>query len=246
MTQLPQLSDRGGYRERIIPATDLPQFPEPPYTDAYPCLLPDGDYLELPMLPLPPDDRTAIAFLCSNQTSFEVEDRLSTYMADLVRHLNPEIVVGMPTLGMVYAASVAKKLGHDRYIPLGYSRKFWYDEALSVPVRSITSPTIPKTVYIDPKLLERIAGKRVLLVEDVISTGGTVFAELKLMQKLKANVVGVVTAVKETNVWVKKLASLDASYPDLVYAPIHCPLFEQQTNGWVPVPNTLAPPNRLQ
>ena len=245
MTQAPQLSDRGFYRERIIPAADLSRFPDPPYAAAYPCLLPDGDYLELPMLPLPPNFNQAIAFLCSNQTTFEVEDRLSTYMADLVRHLNPEIVVGMPTLGMVYAASVAKKLGHDRYIPLGYSRKFWYDETLSVPVRSITSPVKPKTVYIDPKLLERMAGKRVLLVEDVISTGGTVFAELTLMQKLNANVVGVVTAVKETNVWVEKLASLDARYPDLVYAPIHCPLFEKQADGWVPVPNTMPPPNRL-
>lgn len=191
-----ETSNRGRYRERLIPAVALAVFPDSPYRDSYLCLLPDGDYLELPFLPLPPDFDTAIVFLCSNQTSFAVEDRLSTYMADIARKLEPEVVIGMPTLGMVYAASVAQNLGHERYVPLGYSRKFWYDEELSVPVRSITSPIKPKTVYLGPKLLERINGKRVLLVEDVISTGGTVSAELQLMEKIGADVVGIVTAVK--------------------------------------------------
>ncbi len=86
------VTEKGSYRERLIPAAQLPHFPDPPYQTAYPCLLPDGDYLELPFLPLPPDFETAIAFLCSNQTSFEVEDRLSTYMADLVRDRQPEVV----------------------------------------------------------------------------------------------------------------------------------------------------------
>ena len=113
---------------------------------------------------------------------------------------------------------------HNAEVPLGYSRKFWYSEELSIPVRSITSPNKPKTVYIDPRLLERLSGKRVLLVEDVISTGGTIAAEWELMQKIEANVVGIITAVKETNVWVKKLAAIDQKLPQLVHAPIKCPL----------------------
>ena len=235
------VTGKGSYRERLIPAAEILHFPDPPYQKAYPCLLPDGDYLELPFLPLPPTFETAIAFLCSNQTSFEVEDRLSTYMADCIRDRHPEVVVGMPTLGMVYASSVARKLGHERYVPLGYSRKFWYEEELSVPVCSITSPTIPKTVYIDPKLLERLEGKRVILVEDVVSTGGTLSAELALMEKIGADVVGIVTAVKETNAWVDKLGAINPAYPGLVTAPIRCPLFAKVPGGWVPVNGTLPP-----
>jgi adenine/guanine phosphoribosyltransferase-like PRPP-binding protein len=238
---LANMATSGSYREELISATDLPVFPTAPFQGSYPCLLPDGDYLSLPFVPLPPSFDTAIAYLCSNQTTFAVEERLTSLMAEMVKSLNSEVVVGMPTLGMVYASAVARKLGHQRYVPLGYSRKFWYEDELSVPVRSITSPDKPKTVYIDPNLLERLAGKRVLLVEDVISTGGTISAELTLMEKIGANVVGIVAAIKETNVWVEKLAAMKPVYPSLVHAPIKCPLFKQVEGGWMPMPET-APP----
>jgi adenine/guanine phosphoribosyltransferase-like PRPP-binding protein len=97
----------------------------------------------------------------------------------------------------------------------------------------------PKTVYIDPRLLERLEGKRVLLVEDVISTGGTVAAELALMKKIGANVIGVVTAVRETRVWIDKLSAIDPAYRALVTSPIRCPLFRRSSDGWIPDHSTM-------
>lgn len=235
-------TDRGSYCDRIIPAADLAELPPPPYTDSYPVRLPDGDWADLPFLPLPPDFDTGIAYLCITENTFDLEDRLSTAMADMVRHLGAEIVIGMPTLGMTLAASVAKKLGHPWYVPLSYSRKFWFEDELSVPVISITSPLKPKTVFIDPRMLSRLDGKRVLLVEDVISTGGTISAELALMEKIGANVVGVVTAIKETNVWQEKLGAINPAWPALVHAPIRCPLFRKDGDGWVPDMSTMPDP----
>ena len=234
MTTHLKYRNRGSYSDRIIPSAALPTLPPPPYQDAFPVRLPDGDWALLPFLALPPDFDTAIAYLCITENSFELEDRLSTAMADLVKPLRADIVVGMPTLGMVLAASVARKLGHPHYVPLSYSRKFWFEDELSVPVNSITTPVQPKTVYIDPKLIERLEGRRVLLVEDVISTGGTVSAELALMEKLGAEVVGVVTAIRETRVWMDKLAGINPAYPALVTSPIACPLFRRAAGGWVP------------
>ncbi len=231
--------NRGSYRDRIIPAAELREVGPPPYGDTYPVRLPDGDWAELPFLALPPDFDTAIAYLCITENSFALEDRLSTAMAEQVRDLDPEVVVGMPTLGMVLAASVAKKLGHAHYVPLSYSRKFWFEDELSIPVISITSPLKPKTVFIDPRLLERLEGRRVLLVEDVISTGGTVSAELELMRRIGAHVVGVSTAIKETRVWETTLGAIDPAWPGLVRAPIGCPLFRKGEGGWYPDWSTL-------
>jgi adenine/guanine phosphoribosyltransferase-like PRPP-binding protein len=226
--------NRGSYHDRIIPAADLPSLPPPPYHGAFPVKLTDGDWALLPFLALPPDFCTAIAYLCITENSFDLENRLSTAMAEIAWPLHADIVVGMPTLGMVLAASVAKKLGHPYYVPLSYSRKFWFEDDLSVPVNSITTPVQPKTVYIDPRLIERLEGRRVLLVEDVISTGGTVAAELALMRKLGADVVGVITAIRETRVWADKLAAIDPAYPALVQSPIRCPLFRKSGDGWAP------------
>lgn len=231
--------DRGSYHDRILPGAALAALPPPPYQDAFPVKLPDGDWVMLPFLALPPDFSTAIAYLCITENSFDLEDRLSTAMAGIARPLHADIVVGMPTLGMVLAASVGKKLGHRYYVPLSYSRKFWFEDELSVPVNSITTPVQPKTVYIDPRLVERLDGKRVLLVEDVISTGGTVSAELALMEKLGADVVGVITAIRETRVWMDKLGAIDPSYPALVRSPLCCPLFRRAAGGWVPDWSTL-------
>jgi adenine/guanine phosphoribosyltransferase-like PRPP-binding protein len=225
---------RGSYYDRIVPGAAMPDLPPPPYQDAYPVKLPDGDWALLPFLALPADFATAIAYLCITENSFALEDRLSTAMAELARPLNSDIVVGMPTLGMVLAASVGKKLGHPYYVPLSYSRKFWFEDELSVPVNSITTPVQSKIVYIDPRLVERLEGRRVLLVEDVISTGGTVAAELALMKRLGAHVVGVITAIRETRVWIEKLAAIDPAYPALVTSPIRCPLFRKSDRGWVP------------
>jgi hypothetical protein len=100
--------DRGSYYDKLIPAAELSALPPPPYEDAYPVKLPDGDWALLPFLALPPDFSTAIAYLCITENSFALEDRLSTGMAALARPLACDIVVGMPTLGLVLAASVAK------------------------------------------------------------------------------------------------------------------------------------------
>ena len=99
------------------------------------------------------------------------------------RALDAEIIVGLPTLGLAFASLVAERLGQPRYVPLGYSRKFWYDDALSEPVASITSPEAGKQLRLDPNLLPLIEGLRVALVDDAISTGATAVAAVRLLQR---------------------------------------------------------------
>ncbi len=213
--------------------------PSAPYAQHYAFRLPDGDWVELPLLALPPDGTTAIVSLCITENSFDLEDRLSTAMAALARDLRPDVIVGVPTLGLVLAASVARKLGHPCYVPLSYSRKFWFDDALSVSVNSITSPGPAKNVYLDPRLLERLAGKRVVIVEDVISTGTTILAALALMAKAGIEVEGIVTAMQESRVWMKRLLAAGPTYPKRVHSVLRSPLFTHSSAGWIPDPATL-------
>jgi hypothetical protein len=64
-----------------------------------------------------------------------------------------------------------KVSGIDRFVALGYSRKFWFQEELSTDLSSITSPGVIKKVYLDPALLPLIKDQRVLIIDDAVSTG---------------------------------------------------------------------------
>jgi adenine/guanine phosphoribosyltransferase-like PRPP-binding protein len=57
-------------------------------------------------------------------------------LAEKLSAYDPEVVVGLPTLGLTLASAVAIKLGHARYVPLSNSVKFWYRPELSVPLSS--------------------------------------------------------------------------------------------------------------
>jgi adenine/guanine phosphoribosyltransferase-like PRPP-binding protein len=105
-------------------------------------------------------------------------------MAELVRPLEPEVIVGLPTLGLVYAPGVAHRLDLSHYVPLGSSRKYWYEDEPSVPVRSITSPQAGRRLFLDPNLVARLQGRRTVIVDDVISTGQTARAALDLVKRL--------------------------------------------------------------
>src|SRR5580700_6612217 len=170
---------------------DMPtRFPAaPPYRFGYPVGLPCGRILVLPLRRLPDSDH-AVASLIANQASNVVVAALSDHMAVQARVLDAEIIVGLPTLGLAFASLVAERLGQSRYIPLGYLRKFWYDDALSEPVASITSPEAGKQLRLDPNLLPLIEGRRVALVDDAISSGATAVASVRLLRKAGADIAG--------------------------------------------------------
>jgi adenine/guanine phosphoribosyltransferase-like PRPP-binding protein len=201
--------------------------------------LSDGSRLCLPLTPLPGGDM-AVALLMSNQTSFMVERKIVGRMIELARAAAPDAVVGIPTLGLTYARPVAEAIGLPDFVALGHSRKFWYDERLSEAVISSTSPDQSKRVYLDPALLERVRGKRVVIIDDVLNTGATMAAAMSLLQKAQARVVAIVVVLTEGWDWHRKLAGIDPAIPALVRALGHIPLFRRTGMGWAPISETDA------
>jgi adenine/guanine phosphoribosyltransferase-like PRPP-binding protein len=167
----------------------------------YPAALPDGREIALPIRVLPGGDDRAVASLIVNQASFAVEDALAEVMADAARAFAPEIVIGVPTLGLPLAANVARRLGHPRMAPLGTSRKFWYEETLSEPMRSITSPGEGKRIYLDPRMLPLLQGRRFIVVDDVISTGSSLASVLRLLAGAGLEPKAVVVAMLQGERW---------------------------------------------
>jgi adenine/guanine phosphoribosyltransferase-like PRPP-binding protein len=222
-----------GYWQELT-AEVPPRFPAlPPFRFGYPVRLPCGRVLVLPLRALPGGNR-AVASLIANQASTIVVAALADHMAAQARAFDAEIVVGLPTLGLAFASLVTERLGQSRYVPLGYSRKFWYDDALSEPVSSITSPEAGKQLRLDPNLRPLLESRRVVLIDDAVSTGVTAVAAVRLLQKIGVDVTGMVVAMKQTNRWEAAVAML----PLAVRAVYGCPLFERSDAGWMPLAGT--------
>ena len=201
-----------------------------PWRYGYPARLPDGRFLLLPIRQLSADPSLAVASLISNQAALEVIETLGVMLARLLAPYSPEVVVGMPTLGLAYAPVVARELGLERILPLGYSRKYWYDDALSAPVQSITTPGNGKRVYLDPNLLPLLRGRRVVLVDDVVSSGATLDAPWRLIESLGAEVVACGVVMRQGERWT---LSLGADRAAKVVSVFDTPLLQAVPEGWV-------------
>ncbi|SJZ69079.1 phosphoribosyltransferase [Consotaella salsifontis] len=196
------------------------------FADVYPARLPDGRVLRLPIRPRA-EGGTGLASLIISQASFHVQESLAKALAERAAEFSPEVVVGLPTLGLTLASAVARRLRHERYVPLGTSKKFWYDEALSVPLSSVTSPDHEKRLYLDPRMLPLIAGKRVLLVDDVISSGSSAAAGITLLAACGVTPIALGAAMLQSDRWRETLSALDPSWPEKTVAVFSTPLLKR-------------------
>lgn len=197
----------------------------------YPVTLDDGRQLRLPIRPLS-DGAHALASLIINQASFEVLGVLADDLAAKLKAFEPDVVVGLPTLGLTLASEVARRLGHSRYVPLGTSRKFWYLDALSVPMSSITTQQ-EKRLYVDPRMLPLLQGRRVALIDDVISSGTSIVAGLSLLGASGIEPVVVGAAMLQSERWREALEKLDQKWPPRVRTAFSTPLLRKEREGWI-------------
>ncbi len=196
----------------------------------FPTSLDDGRQIKLPIRPLP-DGKHALASLIINQASFEVQGALAKALADKLKAFEPEIVVGLPTLGLTLASAVACELGHSRYVPLGTSRKFWYSEEFSVDLSSITTPDQRKRLYVDPRMLPLLEGRRVALIDDVISSGASMLAGLQLLSACKIDPVVLGVAMVQTQRWRLGLENLAPATSAKVVGVFHTPMLTRSPQG---------------
>lgn len=185
----------------------------------------------LPIRPLADTDN-GIASLILNQSSFAVETVLADILADRIAPSKPDVVVGMPTLGLSIAGLVAQRLGHSRFVALGISRKFWYDQSMSVPMSSITSPNAQKRLYFDPRMLPLLQGKNVCLIDDVISSGTSIVAGLDLLQKIGVKPVCTGAAMLQTRRWVDQIDATHSDIVETVRGVLETPLLLATDRGW--------------
>ena len=98
-----------------------------------------------------------------------------------------EYVMTAETKGIPLAAELARNLGQKTYLVARKSVKAYMDDPICVEDESITTMGKQK-LYQSASDVALIRGKKVLLVEDVISSGGSMKALKELAEKAVAQV----------------------------------------------------------
>lgn len=191
-----------------------------------------GEPVQLPIVPI--NDKLAISLLMVIDMGVKFGERTGKAMAARLKPLNPDIVVGAATLGIPVVIEVSRALGLDDYVIAQKSPKIHLADALVAELQSVTSSGKQK-LMLDRRSVPLLAGKRVVVVDDVVATGSSLAATISLVRKAQGNIVGAGVILTEGHDWKKTLGA-DAG---LVQGLGHIPQFGFADGRPVPMPETL-------
>ena len=99
-----------------------------------------------------------------------------------------DVIVTAEAKGIPLAYEMSRQSG-KKYIPARKGAKLYMSEPVAVKDKSITTSGA-QTLVLDKKDLDYMDGKRVLIVDDVISTGGSLHALEYLVSQSNGEIVG--------------------------------------------------------
>ena len=107
-----------------------------------------------------------------------------------------DYIITAEAKGIPLAHEMARQAGDAKYFLARKAPKLYMTGVFSVTVKSITTAK-EQTLYLDTADAELMKGKRVLIVDDVISTGESLRAVEALVEKAGGKIVGKMAVLAE-------------------------------------------------
>jgi adenine phosphoribosyltransferase len=107
-----------------------------------------------------------------------------------------DVMITAESKGIPLICSMARMLGEKRYVLARKSVKLYMKDVVKCETQSITTAA-RQTLYIDGSDAEYLKGKRVLIVDDVISTGGSLLSLENLVRQAGGEIVGKMAILAE-------------------------------------------------
>ncbi|WP_125574016.1 phosphoribosyltransferase family protein [Levilactobacillus huananensis] len=147
---------------------------------------------QLPIMPI--SDTLAIA-------SFVLlgDAELTDYAASELAKRVPtdfDYLVTLESKGIPLAQELSRCTNHAQYVVLRKSVKDYMRAPQTVPVSAITT-SAPQQLVLDGTDADRLVAKKVVIVDDVISSGGSLQAAKELVERAGATVVSQVAILAE-------------------------------------------------
>lgn len=169
---------------------------------------------DLPLCPLN-DNLNIAAFVLFGDV--ELTEKCAEALCKIAPPHDVMITAESKGIPLIYAMS--RIMGENRYILARKSVKLYMRDVVKCETKSITTDA-SQVLYLDGYDAEYMKGKRVLIVDDVISTGGSLKSLENLVEQAGGKVVGKLTILAEGD-------AIDRE--DITYlAPL--PLFDKEGN----------------
>ena len=130
-----------------------------------------------------------------------------------------DVMITAESKGIPLIHAMCRLSGKNRYVLARKSVKLYMKDVIECSTKSITTSNV-QTLYLDGSDAEYLKGKRVLIVDDVISTGGSLLSLENLVEQAGGNVVGKMAILAEGD-------AQDRS--DIIYLE-KLPLFDKNGN----------------
>ncbi|MBI4928175.1 MAG: adenine phosphoribosyltransferase [Anaerolineae bacterium] len=143
-----------------------------------------GVHRELRLFEIKPGLRIAILNILGDT---ELVTACSRALAEKLAGIEYDILVTAEAKSIPLAHGLSYET-HKPYVILRKSYKPYMGDALKAETLSITTGQ-PQTLYLDEKDREMMRGRKVIILDDVISTGSTLQGMRMLLQKAGADVV---------------------------------------------------------
>ncbi|HEV3268753.1 MAG TPA: phosphoribosyltransferase family protein [Acidimicrobiales bacterium] len=177
--------------------------------------------VDLPVVSL--NENLALALLITVDMGVSFMAKAGEELADVLAPYDVDVVATVATMGIPLAVEVTRSLGLDQYVVLHKTPKIHLADAVTEKVRSITTDVEQRLLF-DRARVPDVEGKRVAIVDDVISTGASTGASLRLLRGVGADIVVIGTLVTEAGLWrtalgddaskVRALGSIPVFRPD--------------------------------
>lgn len=123
---------------------------------------------------------------------------LTVKSAEALSEIMPEhdVIITAEAKGIPLICELARINNAERYIVARKAPKLYMKDPISVVVRSITTAAL-QVLYLDKSDADYMKGKRVVIVDDVISTGESLNAIEKLVEEAGGNIVAKMSILAE-------------------------------------------------
>ena len=124
---------------------------------------------------------------------------------EITRHAAKELLARAPEFDLIVTAEaksiplayeMAAQAGMNDYIVARKGIKVYMEDVLTVSVNSITTMST-QSLHLGKDEVDRIRGKRILVLDDVISTGDSLLAIERLVEKAGGNIVAKMAVLAE-------------------------------------------------